>query len=167
MSPTEVMLWLKVLLVAGLAAYLSVFVLNNLTDPKTNSAAVGRMLSMRELRADRELGNGVVWRAVESQAVHRLAYYAVILIQAGAAVLLWWAAVLLASAGFGDFQPDATSHAVALADLGLLVFVALWLGVVVIGTWFSYWVKMGPVQQGHMTLLLLGVGSVIVVNLGI
>ena len=122
-------------------------------------------MSMRELRDDPELGKGVTWRAVDSSAVHRVAYCAVILTQAAAAVLLWWSTVVLAGVGFGGFHPTALSHAIAVADLGLLVFVALWLGVVVIVTWFSYWVKMGPVQQGHMTLLLLGVGSVVVVNL--
>jgi hypothetical protein len=32
---------------------------------------------------------------------------------------------------------------------------------------YAKWVKMGPVQQGHMTLLIISVAAVIVVNLGI
>lgn len=166
MEPTHVLLWLKALLVGGLASYLSVFVLNNLTDPRTNSAAVERMLSMRELRADPDLGNGVLWRAIESPVLHRLAYAGVIVAQLVAACLMWWAAAAIVASGLAGFHPDAVSHALALSDLGLLVFVALWLGMVVVGNWFSYWVKMGPVQQGHLTLLLLGIGTAILVNLG-
>jgi len=33
--------------------------------------------------------------------------------------------------------------------------------------WFVYWVKMGPVQQAHTTLLFIALFGVIVVNLGV
>lgn len=158
------MLWIKAVVLAGLAGYLTLFVLNNLTDPTTNSAAVARMMTMRELREDPPLGQGVLWRAIAAPTVHRIGYLLVILVQAVGAVLLWCAAVPLAVAaatgatGIGDGP-------LAVANLGLAVFVALFFGFLLTGLWFSYWVKMGPVQQGHLTLLLVGLASTIVVNL--
>jgi predicted small integral membrane protein len=155
------MLAIKVLVVAGLAGYLTLFVINNVTDARTNSAAIPRMMSMRDLKADPPLGSGVLWRAVDSPTVHRAAYLMVIAVQAVGAILLWWAAALLGWAAL----TGATTAGLAVANVGLLVFVALFLGFLLVGLWFSYWVKMGPVQQGHLTLLLVGLASVIVVNL--
>lgn len=162
MDPVLVLLWLKVLLVAGLATYLSLFVLNNLTDPGTNSAAVERMMSMRELRDDPPLGRGVLWRAVVAPAAHRAAFGLVIVVQAIGAAVLWLAAALLAMAAFQSYP---VAGAIGVANLGLAVLVALCLGFLLTGLWFSYWVKMGPVQQGHTTLLLIGLASVLTVNI--
>ncbi|GAA5151264.1 hypothetical protein GCM10023321_18010 [Pseudonocardia eucalypti] len=162
MDPVLVLLWLKVLLVAGLATYLSLFVLNNLTDPGTNSAAVERMMSMRELRDDPPLGRGVLWRAVTAPAVHRAAFALVVVVQAIGAGVLWLAAALLAMAAFQGYP---VAGAIGVANLGLAVLVALCLGFLLTGLWFSYWVKMGPVQQGHTTLLLIGLVSVLTVNI--
>jgi len=146
---------IQVLVVAGLASYLTLFAVNNVTDPRTNSAAVSRMMTMRELRADPPLGSGVLWRAIDSPGVHRAAYRLVIAVQAIGALLLWGGAATL---GWTTAGPT-------VANLGLLVFVGLFLGFLLVGLWFSYWVKMGPVQQGHVTLLLVGLAAVIVVNL--
>ncbi|WP_028932355.1 DUF2165 family protein [Pseudonocardia spinosispora] len=161
MNPADTLMWIKTLVVAGLATYLSIFVLNNITDPGTNSAAIPRMMTMRELREDPPLGQGVLWRAIESPAVHRVAYLLVIAVQAVTALVLWYAVILLVSALF----TGGTGIALAVANLGLALFVALFLGFVLTGLWFTYWVKMGPVQQSHLTLLLVGLASVVVVNL--
>ena len=66
MDPAHVLVWLKALLAAGFATW---------DDPP--------------------LGQGVVWRSIDSSAVHRAAYRLVIAVQALTAALLWWAAVLL------------------------------------------------------------------------
>jgi hypothetical protein len=62
-------------------------------------------------------------------------------------------------------QAALANLALTVANLGLAVFLAIFLGFLLTGLWFSYWVKMGPVQQGHLTLLLIGLAAVIVVNL--
>lgn len=117
MDPSDVLVWIKAVVVAGFAGYLSLFVLNNLTDRGTNSGAIVRMMTMRELREDPDgLGRGVVWRAVDSPAVHRGALYAVVVVQAATAVLLWRAAVLLVGAGVAGAPADTTREAVAAAD---------------------------------------------------
>jgi predicted small integral membrane protein len=86
---------ITVLVVLGPAGYLTLFVVNNVTDPGTDTAAIPRMSSMRELRQDPPLGRGVLWRAVDSTSVHRFAYRSVIVAQAVGALVLWCAAVLL------------------------------------------------------------------------
>lgn len=164
MTATDALSVIKVLVVVGLAGYLTLFVVNNVTDPGTNSAAIPRMMSMRELKADPPLGRGVLWRAVDSAAVHRLAYRSVIAAQAAGALLLWGAAVLLTGAAVTGRAASA-DLALTVANLGLAVFLAIFLGCLLTGLWFSYWVKMGPVQQGHLTLLLIGLAAVVVVNL--
>lgn len=45
------------------------------------------------------------------------------------------------------------------------MFLAIFLGFLLAGLWFSYSVKMAPVQPGHLTLLLIGLAAVVVVNL--
>lgn len=164
MDPQHVLVWVKAMLDAGLAGLLSVFVVNNVTDPGTNAPAVGRMLSMRELRADPVAGRGVRWRAIDSAWVHRVAYLLVVLAQAGSAVVLWWATALFVTAGAEGYHTGAVSDALAVADLGLGLFIAMWLAIVVIGTWFTYWVKMGRVMQGHMTMLIVGLASAAFLN---
>jgi predicted small integral membrane protein len=166
MNPAHVLVWIKALVVTGFAVYLSLFVLNNLTDQTTNSGAIVRMMSMRELKEDPDdLGRGVVWRAVDSPVVHRLALYAVVLVQAVTAVLFWRAATLLVAAGLGGYSAGPVRAAVAAADLAMLPFTALWLAMLVVGLWFSYWVKMGPAAQGHLNLFGTALLGVLVLNL--
>ena len=166
MSQSESLLWLKALLAGGYAAYLTLFVLNNVTDPVTNRGAIEPMMTMRGLKADPPLGQGAVWRAIDSPLIHRTAYRIVIVFQAIAAALLWRATVMLIEAGAGGYHGGDIRSAVAAANLGLFVFVALALAFVLTGLWFVSWVKMGPVEQAHTTLLLIALFGVIVVNLG-
>ncbi|MBP8534620.1 DUF2165 family protein [Streptomyces sp. MK37H] len=166
MDPAHALVWIKAILVGGLAAYLTLFVLNNLTDQDTNSGAVARMMTMRDLKEDPDgLGRGVVWRAVDSPVVHRLAFYAVVLVQTAAAGLLWRATAMFVAAGLDGYGARPVRDAVGAANLGMLPFTGLWLAMLVGGLWFSYWVKMGPIQQTHLTLLITSLLSVLVINL--
>lgn len=77
------------------------------------------------------------------------------------ALPLWWGTVLLVRSGVTGYPTARLRSAVAVTDIGLAAFVALWLGFILTGLWFSYWVKMGPVQQAHMTLLIISICAVI------
>src|SRR5262249_29342395 len=125
MGPGESLLWIKALLVGGYALYLSLFVWNNVSDPLTNSGAIEPMMTMRGLKEDPLLGRGVVWRAVDSPMIHRLAYGLVIIVQAVAAVLLWRATVMLVHAGATGYARADIRSAIGAANLGLLVFLGL------------------------------------------
>jgi predicted small integral membrane protein len=166
-SPSESLLWIKALLVGGYATYLTLFVLNNVTDPVTNSGAIEPMMTMRGLKEDPLLGRGVVWRAIDSPFIHRAAYRIVIAIQAVAAVLLWRATVMLVEAGTRGYRASDVHSAVGAANLGMLVFVGLAFAFMLTGLWFMYWVKMGPVEQAHTTLLFIALFGVIIINLGV
>lgn len=98
-------------------------------------------------------------------AVHRLALYGVVLVQAVTAVLLWRAAVMLMAAGLGGYSAGPLRDAMAAANLGMLPFTGLWLAMIVGGLWFSYWIKLGPVQQTHLNLLKASLLSVLVINI--
>lgn len=162
MDPVAVVSCLKLVLVAGLALWLTIIVLNNVTDRGTNVRLIGRMMGMDEIKEDPLMGNGLQWRAIKSVVVHRLALCAVVVLQVVAVALLWRAAYLFLATtlGFGS-----VAAAVSAANLALVPFVALWFFFLCGGLWFGYWMKMGPVQQVHLTLLVVSMLATLVVNL--
>jgi predicted small integral membrane protein len=166
-NPSQSLLWIKALVAGGYALYLTLFVLNNVTDPVTNSGAIEPMMTMRGLKEDPPLGQGVVWRAIDSPSMHKAAYRMVIVVQAVAAVLLWRGTVMLVQAGVGGYGASDVRSAVGAVNLGMLVLVALALAFVLTGLWFVNWVKMGGVEQAHTTLLFIALFGVIVINLGV
>jgi predicted small integral membrane protein len=167
MSPAETLLWIKTLVVGGYAIYLSLFVLNNVTDPVTNSGAIEPMMTMRALKEDPPVGRRVVWRAIDSPRIHRASYVLVILMQAATAILLWRAGVLMVDAIAGGYAAGDIRSAMAAANLGMLVLLALAFAFVLGGLWFVSWVKMGSVEQAHTTLLFIALFGVVVINLGV
>jgi predicted small integral membrane protein len=54
---------LRAVITTGLAAWMTVAVINNATDPGTNIHFLANMLSMEQLLADAVLGNGLEWRS--------------------------------------------------------------------------------------------------------
>jgi predicted small integral membrane protein len=166
MHAAHSLLWIKTLLVGGFAGYLTLFVLNNVMEPGTNSAAVPRMMTMRELKDDPPLGKGVLWRAIDSPLIHRLAYRGVVVVQTAAAVLLWRAAVMLILALAHGYAAGDVDGAIAAANLGMLVFLGLAFAFVLTGLWFMSWVKLGPMEGAHTTMLFLALFGVIAINVG-
>lgn len=152
-------LWhLKVLVVAGLAAWLSLAVSNNILDFGTNRFLLANVTSMRELKADPNLGKGLVGRAVENARYPTLILCAVIVMQVVVALLLWRGAWHLA------FAADARA-AVGAANLGLASFLALWLWFLIGGLFYGYWMKMPQVQQVHLALVIISTLAIILVNM--
>ncbi len=47
------------------------------------------------------------------------------------------------------------------ATLATSAFVGIWLFFMTGGFWFGYWLHMGAFQQVHMTLLIIGIASLI------
>lgn len=152
----------RLVVMLGLALWLSVAVLNNLTDPGTNRALLGHTLSMDLLRADEGLGAGLLWRAWPGDW-SRMVLYAVAALQSGIAVLLWRAAyAYFAIAIHGNGTGLAAArHAAVLA---LSCFLMLWMGFICGGLWFGYWLKQGPVQSVHMMLILISLGALLYVQ---
>jgi len=152
----------RLVILLGLAAWLSIAVINNLTDPGTNRMLLGHTLSMDLVRTEEVLGAGLLWRAWSAHW-SPLVLYLVVTAQFVCVTFLWWAAVSYARAfSFKDVQMlrDARIRAV----LALSLFVLLWMFFICGGLWFGYWLKQGAVQMVHMTLILIGIGALIFVQ---
>ncbi|GAB3128222.1 hypothetical protein GCM10027160_53570 [Streptomyces calidiresistens] len=154
---------LAVVLLGGITVWLSLIAINNITDFGTNRALLEQTISMEALKEDPLRANGLEWRAMpESLAVPAL--IAVIAHQVGTVALMWRAVatgvrVLRRKGGTGlvDFLRH-TNHS-------LVAFLGLFIGFLVGGLWFGYWMHLGPVQQVHLTLLIIGALVAVVVNL--
>lgn len=146
----------KTLLMAGMAAWMSIAVLNNATDPGTNRFLIGLMLDMTRLQEHPDgLGSGLLWRAWSSEVAPPL-LWAIVVVQVSIALYLWRGAVtfgLAAWRGDGLALEDARRTCIR----ALTAFMALWLAFLCGGLWFGYWMTQGPVQMVHMTLLIMSV----------
>ncbi len=124
----------KCLLVATSAVFISLVVFNNVTDYDSNLQYVKHVLTMDTTFPD----NRGMWRRIELQSLHHVAYLTIILIEAAVALLLWiGVARLWRSRGNAlDFN-----HAKAAAVLGLGGAVALFFGgfLALGGEWFLMW----------------------------
>ncbi|MCY1380066.1 hypothetical protein D9M69_678510 [compost metagenome] len=79
------------------------------------------------------------------------------------AALLWFAAFSYAQA-WRQRSRLALHVARNRAVMALTCFLLLWFGFVCGGLWFGYWMKQGPIQSVHMTLILIGIGALLFVQ---
>ncbi|CAB4566137.1 MAG: DUF2165 family protein [Actinobacteria bacterium] len=123
------------LLVAGTTLMATIVVVGNLTDPRSNLQYVERILSMdTTFRSPR-----LMWRAIRSPKLQRLAFGVIVLLEAAVVVTGWIGTVILASnlrAGTDDWH-DAKFWAALALVLALVVwFVAFEVGG---NEWFASW----------------------------
>ncbi|VFR57278.1 hypothetical protein BRI6_1350 [plant metagenome] len=152
----------RLVILAGLALWLTIAVINNLTDPGTNRTLLGHTLSMGLVSAEEVLGAGLLWRAWPAHWSHTLLYI-IVAVQFMVAGFLWRSVISYAKAFLqqdGQRLLDARGH----ATLALSLFILLWMFFICGGLWFGYWLKQGPVQMVHMTLILIGIGALIFVQ---
>ncbi|WP_223815998.1 DUF2165 family protein [Pseudomonas chlororaphis] len=152
----------RLAVVASLALWLSIAVLNNLTDPETNRFHIGNTFSMVLLEEEELLGAALRWRAWPVQWAET-ALYAVAGIQIVVSMLLWYAAFAYAKAwrlGSRIALDVARNRAV----VALTCFLLLWFGFICGGLWFGYWLKQGAIQSVHMTLILIGLVALLFVQ---
>src|ERR1700690_4141934 len=82
----------KMLLMFGVAVFYSFVVLNNTTDYNSNFQFVRHVLMMDSTPP----GNGGMWRAQNSPALHTGFYLSIIAWDMVTTILCWWGAVSLA-----------------------------------------------------------------------
>jgi predicted small integral membrane protein len=125
----------KILLVAAVAFFYTLIVLNNTTDYGSNYQFVHHVLLMDTTFP----GNHLMWRAISSPLVYTVFYYGIIGWQALTMALTWTGAVQLARAlrkPAADFNSAKRLSIVALTLGMLLWFVAF---ICVGGEWFLMW----------------------------
>ncbi|MCW8175654.1 DUF2165 family protein [Verminephrobacter aporrectodeae] len=152
----------RLAIVAGLALWLSVAVFNNLTDPGTNHFHIGNTLSMILLDNEKILGAALRWRAWPAQWA-KVTLYVVAGFQVVISLLLWHAAFTYALA-WRQMSRATLVLARNRAVIALTCFQLLWFAFICGGLWFGYWIKQGPIQSVHMTLILIGLCALLLVQ---
>lgn len=125
----------KLLLLATIALFYTLVVFNNLTDFDSNYQFVRHVLMMDSTFP----GNQGMWRALNSPALHLVAYWSIIAWEFVTMVLCWWGVWHLLERLKG---PAADFNAAKrIPILALLFGMLLWLGafLTVGGEWFLMW----------------------------
>lgn len=125
----------KMLLLAGVAVFYSLVILNNLTDFNSNYQFVRHVLSMDTTFP----GNNGMWRAMPWPGWHLAFYLGIIAWEIVTAALLWWgAASLLKTLQSTAMEFNAAKRVPVIA---LTVSLLMWLVafISVGGEWFMMW----------------------------
>ncbi|MBB4868225.1 putative small integral membrane protein [Pseudomonas nitritireducens] len=152
----------RLAVVASLALWLSIAVLNNMSDPGTNRFHIGNTLSMSLLEEEELLGAALRWRAWSTHWADQV-LYGVAGVQIAVSLLLWLAAWSYLQA-WRQSSHAALSVARNRAVVALTCFLLLWFCFLCGGLWFGYWMKQGAMQSVHMTLVLIGLGALLFVQ---
>ena len=125
----------RLLLVCGLAFYYTLVVLNNITDYGSNYQFVRHVLMMDSTFSE----NRLMWRAINSPAIHTAFYISIIVWEGLTMVLLWFGAVHMSQA---LRRSAAEFHAAKRwAIVGLTASLLMWLVAFLSigGEWFLMW----------------------------
>ncbi|MGX1881267.1 DUF2165 family protein [Streptomyces sp. NPDC055287] len=156
------LLLLTVVLLAGVTAWLTLIAINNITDFGTNKALLQATMNMKALVDDPVRGNGLEARALPN-SLAAPALIAVIVYQLGTVAMMWRAVAtgirVLRSPSLGLFAY------VRQVNHSLVPFLLLFAGFLISGLYFGYWLHLGPVQQVHFTLLMIGTLVALLTNL--
>ncbi|MDQ8756196.1 DUF2165 family protein [Sphingosinicella sp. LHD-64] len=158
----EPLLLSKLVLIGGLAVWLSIIVLNNARNFAGGAAAIGLMMSMRLFEEPPAIETPLLSRRVTSPSWHKAILGLVLAIEIVVALALWAAAYALLSALNGSIAAAEAANGATFALTGflMLIFVMAWGG-----AWFAYYVKQENAQITHFVLLCVGLAAIIVVNL--
>jgi predicted small integral membrane protein len=134
-STTTAARWSKTLLLASVALFFTLVVLNNTTDFYSNYQFVQHVLSMDSTFPD----NRVMWRALHAPALQLAFYVGIILWELMNAVLCWMGAIALFRTR--NAPVDVFSQAKRTGTLALTAGLLLWLVAFLSigGEWFLMW----------------------------
>jgi predicted small integral membrane protein len=124
----------KIVLIWAVAFFVSLVVLNNLTDYQSNFTFVSHVLKMDTTFPE----NRAMWRAIDSTSIHHALYWLIILVEAVIAILCWLGGFRLMSA---IKDSSRFNKAKGAAITGLTLGIVLWFTgfITVGGEWFLMW----------------------------
>lgn len=148
---------------ACIAAWMISGVVDNWRHPALNERAVADVLGLDGLATEApEAYAEMKHRRVENRRLVRAAFYAIVLWESVAALLLSFGTVALGAALLGLADADAAR---GWAILGCLAFVVNWSGFLVGGNYFCYWYAQFPAQATHFFLVVWGVAGIVLLAL--
>jgi predicted small integral membrane protein len=124
----------KFLLVAAVAGFHTLVVLNNTTDYDSNFQFVRHVMMMDSTFT----GNRAMWRAVNTAVLHTAFYFSIIVWESVTMLLCWWGAIQLGRAL--RESPRAFHAAKKWAIAGLTLSLLMWMAFLSVGgEWFLMW----------------------------
>ena len=125
----------KLLLLAGIALFYTLVVLNNLTDFGSNYEFVRHVLSMDSTTP----GNHGMWRALPSPAIHLAFYWCIIVWEIVTTILLWWGLFSLQRAFKSASAQFNSAKRIPIVALTLSLLMWLVAFYAIGGEWFLMW----------------------------
>ena len=162
MSIVGSLLLFKAILIAGLAVWMTIIVINNATAFAGGVATIGLMMSMQLFDQPPVIKTPLLARRVIDPGWHKAAYALVLVAEIVVAALLIFAAIGFAGALFGAVDPAA---AIQRSNLALSALLAMSFLFVLGGAWFAYYVKQDGMQTMHFVLIAVATTSAIAINL--
>lgn len=150
----------KMVIMAGMALWMSSIVLNNIVDAGTNIFNIENTITMTLLKNDAVLGLGLKWRAW-NEGYGALILKCIVAYQLLIVMAFWLSACAFLRVCTGS-MPEI--KAIKIGTFSLIIFSILWIGFLCGGTWFGYWIKQGAFTGVHMNMLSLTVVLLIFIN---
>lgn len=144
----------QILLIGGFSIWLTVAVVNNIVDRKTNVVLLQNMLSMKLLKADPLMGNGLESRSIENRFMVDALLTVVVVVQLIIIVLMWCGTLLYAYEVWGGSSFGGV-HGLSIAIIGIMTSIMLWFFFLCGGLYFGYWIKTPHLQQTHLAVLIV------------
>jgi predicted small integral membrane protein len=156
------LLLIRLVVIGGLALWMTLAVINNIRGFRGGVAAIGQLMGMKQLRQPPTNESPLLSRAVEAERWHRLVFGLTVVFEAGCAALLWCATVLVAGSALGSAAPD---QALVMVNLALAAFIALLFFFMLGGTWFAYYIHQELLNVSHVAWIAAAIAAAILFNL--
>ncbi|QWP78160.1 DUF2165 family protein [Lysobacter sp. K5869] len=146
----------KFVLLAGLAAWISVVAFNNFVAFGNGAFAIGQLMRMAPLQQEPAIQTPLLARRIDNALWHRAVLAVVFAAEVLCAALLWFAAAAFAG---------AAAEPAAWANLALAAFMATCFLMLVGGSWFAYYIRQDNLQLSHFVLIGVAAAAMLAVNL--
>jgi len=146
----------KGMVLFGTGSWMLMAACNNLLDAKTNVILLTRMMSMEEIRLDGKMGQGLLYRSIQSSLFVFPMLRTIAAMQLVIGLSLLVSSVLIMNIPF-YFIEISESIVAIVVNLSILSLTLHWFVFLIGGLWFGYWIKMGQVQMVHFTMLILSI----------
>lgn len=137
-------------------------VLNNIVDFETNLFLIKKMMSMKEIIDDNNIGKKIQKRAIANPKYPPIVLKTVIFYQLLVGIKLIECCTLVIAVYFSGGSID--KNILIDINIAFLMLLTLWFGFLIGGLWFGYWLKMPQVQAVHMTLILITLVCILIIN---
>lgn len=154
----------RTIFLTGLALWITLIAINNLTDSGTNIHLLSLMVTMESIIADPVMGNGLEWRALPGEPTATIVLWTIIAYQILNAALLWRASIMFIFLLRFPSNIKKRQFAQKAANTALTCMMIEWMFFMCGGLFFGYWMKMGAVQSVHIALLMTTLIGFIFIN---